>query len=1186
MSMATEARIETLDPGEPLVNIYQIRGTLTCRSPLHIGSGLNKECDPNDPAKEAREAFVQTDCQSRPIVTGSGLRGVIRALLLDAAGDDPALQRCVWRLLGPDTAGTGEAEAASGKVCFEDAPRTSIPKGDVWHRDAIPNWNPERGTYQLTSVVIDPILGTAQEHLLYKIEVVPEGTKFSIIVSARNMLDEEIGMLLWALDVLGDGTGVATLGAHAGRGFGRVAWELTELSLQGVSASRGIIPNEAWHRERRKAWRDLLDTDNALLDHLTGTPMLARAPELKSSWQKMLTACTRTNPLPHVLVTYTLTLDSGLVVRGGDTKEGFHLEGGSNPKQRGSGFALKSPGQPAQNPVEVTSLAWHVVVDDGGTVRPQFQISGSSLRGGLRSYLKGSLDRADTMGMSSLLDKLFGTQDARGQIEFENATPSAGALRWRYQDYDQAAQQPLLNPPVRVMERGPLDHITQGARYSGLHHFMAVEIGSQFTGRVLLREATPQYLSVLRLWANALATKQMVVGGVGAVGYGTCNVSFAVDRLDAPPEIRDAVADLNRACTPTDEATEAILNSLLRLPKREADPGSTHQLDAGDATEPTHAHHMNPYDFVPFATKTAPTAQGGEYLPPRLRTLLEWEDCGDQLVSGKLTVKLTALQPVHIVGRRNRNRFDFHRVAGKPTIPAASLRGVLRSFIEARWNCWVSSYSRNQDWHTPVPRLERNPYVRVYGKSVDDNERKAGGRYAGFNTDTEWEDFSLGKSKGPIGSAIPAQFLPPEPVDKLVERKIDLSSFLFGAVWQTRAHARNLQRSVEQEQDPALRGRIRLSDCRLEDGQLSEDFWIPDLQEWSAKDNRWREAKAFIGGAKPSRSSMMYFRYGKVAFRKTAGHEIAQFLGSEFRGRKFYFHQDWHACVTSYLHNRDRENLWAQGRESSQVSQPADRATSVVERPLQCLQPQQSSHFEIQFQKLPWRFVVLLVSALENPGTRIRHKLGYAKAFGFGSIDLQVTAGALYSVDAGPALRMTTLDATAIDALRKAAAATDWSWACDPRAFDAADRWLRYLLTYPTEEKDLQRSLFSYPGFKQSAHDDGWVRGFAVPNEHPNLTIGLTTGSRAARVDDTKRYWVRGKHTLDLGLYQRRSTHFRDVCVRAGISDSAIHGEVAGPDPVATTPPPAAGGGAPRQKQPPAPSNMFQPRLKRGEKRR
>jgi hypothetical protein len=211
------------------------------------------------------------------------------------------------------------------------------------------------------------------------------------------------------------------------------------------------------------------------------------------------------------------------------------------------------------------------------------------------------------------------------------------------------------------------------------------------------------------------------------------------------------------------------------------------------------------------------------------------------------------------------------------------------------------------------------------------------------------------------------------------------------------------------------------------------------------------------------------------------------------------------------------------------------------------LKPKERAPFQIHFDRLPRRFLLLLLAALE-PSDPVRHKVGYGKSFGFGSVRFRVTRVIRRQVggaESGFSLQQTDED---VEALWRAVAAEKWSWACDPVALEDSDRWLRYILTYPSERL-LQSQLFLYPALKK----------FWTPN--PPGIIGLTNpgDKKAAAVADAKRYWNEyektrqapqpyGKQALDLGLYQRKSPDFVDVCARATLKgekrlDEMIHKE-------------------------------------------
>ncbi|RMD83769.1 MAG: hypothetical protein D6815_05715, partial [Candidatus Dadabacteria bacterium] len=941
------------------MNRYRITGTLTCRAPTHLGSGEDSE---------DVDALVQTDCFGHPILTGSAVKGVLRNYLLARADDDQARKR-VLALLGTAGDDLDAKGAISGRVCIEDAPRcSSITKRELLKPDVPPYWDSERGTFRVTSVCIDATSGAAKAHHLFDMEVVPAGTRFSLTLTAWNVTDAEVGMLLEALDAFNNESGALSVGAHTGRGFGRLAWKLGDIRLFGLRVASCTYDEE----DRRKAWQKTLGQaparDNGLgieirlLVEAAGTRVSDRQQEFLNEWQ----AVASQGPADRfdLSLPYTLTLESSLVTRAGvatDTGDGkaaqpshYSMLTHSNAKFRGIEFAMRSPGVPTnENPAtrecEVAGPAWHVVLDGNGEPHLRFEIAGSGLRGVARSFL--SRVCAEFRNPRHPTD-LFGSTEAGGRIEFENAVPDMpGISPWRYEDLELRAAE---SPPMRVHERGPVDRTTAGAKAGGLHRFAGVEKGNTFKGRILIRDVTEYDVALLRLWRAAVNERQLALGGVGAAGFGLVQLEFGspkllpcsliIDECEAEGQedgenrcrrqrIEQELAGINSGCVdcrsprqsgPTEEPSACVA--------RDA-PAPAEQSGSND--EEKHKHYMNPFDFVPF-----PRNSQGKLIGPVTKTIAEWER-GDalggaeseaaELLSGTMTVSLKALQPVHIMGRRAEKKpfagFRFHREATGPVIPGASLRGMLRSYIEARWNCWVSIYTRNADWYRHKergedvpPKTDNNPYMRKYGE-----------RYVGFNTDTDWQDWSRQRGwKRKISPAIPGEFLPPEPdTEEWTSRRIDLATFLFGAVLQDRA--REQRRSTDEYRDPALRGRLRFGSAALKEECLDNDtYWIPDLQTPPSRKNpNAEESDAFIGGAKPSKSTMWYFRPGTVRYRRTGRHTVAQFVAGEFRGRKFYFHQDWQTCVETYLDPGSQENFWARGRKKNDV----------FRRTLECMKP-------------------------------------------------------------------------------------------------------------------------------------------------------------------------------------------------------------------------------------------------------
>ena len=330
-------------------------------------------------------------------------------------------------------------------------------------------------------------------------------------------------------------------------------------------------------------------------------------------------------------------------------------------------------------------------------------------------------------------------------------------------------------------------------------------------------------------------------------------------------------------------------------------------------------HNPNPFSFVPFKTKPFLYANE-EYLQ------------NEKLYTGYLEVRIKALTPIHSVGKKVARTNDemsyMFSEDGVPIIPASSIRGCLRAFIEALTNGWVS---------------QANTFY----------EKSRGDRHLEFKL------FEGSKENLPaLGSA----FKP-----SLKSGKLDIASFLFGLVVEK-------GESKQEENVLAKKSKIMIEDAIFTSQSLSTEnqYWIPNI-----------EGDSFMGGPHPSKSSWWYFEAGKVnprdvKIRNRHGEVIrnirtAEFYGSTFQGRKFYFHQDPQECVKYY---DAASNTW-------QYSERAQFQKTWI----QCVdQGKMSEPFRIYVHKIPKSLLIVLVLSL-FPGKHIRHKLGYGKAYGYGSCE-------------------------------------------------------------------------------------------------------------------------------------------------------------------------------------------------------
>jgi len=355
-------------------------------------------------------------------------------------------------------------------------------------------------------------------------------------------------------------------------------------------------------------------------------------------------------------------------------------------------------------------------------------------------------------------------------------------------------------------------------------------------------------------------------------------------------------------------------------------------------------HYPNPFDFVPF-----PSA-------PILRTEEQFDALGEKL-SGYLELEIKALTPVHVVGRVEGGAAEhqsfFFRQGDKPCIPASSIRGCLRAFTEALTAGWVSQ---------ATPK-----YPKEYR-----------GRHVGFKTfETDVPKQSRRRRTSP--PAVDPAFNPGASPGEL-----DVASYLFGTV---------VEGKQAEHEEQSHKSKVLVEDAYLPLEAITFDkvWWAPDIG-----------GRAFMGGAKPSASNWWYFEPAEVWKRNLSDkngcpmldrfgrkQRVAEFIGDHFRGRKFYYHQDPAACVRMY---HPDSKFWTYS-----VKKPF--------HPVQLesmLQDTVTQPFRLYLDRIPRPlFLLLLRVLLLQPGATMRHKLGYAKAYGYGSIEFALKSARLRTVSFG-----------------------------------------------------------------------------------------------------------------------------------------------------------------------------------------
>lgn len=243
--------------GDTFVNRYRLEGELMAITPTHVGTGETTPRERPDSSKATKKskeskqpetqeiAVITRDFHDRPYLPGSALRGNVRHYLLQVfrafgrrIATDPDFDSAAFRdfeesqqidyminsaSLLEQLFGTPFSE---GKIEFWDAPAVNKVNAPAYKERG---WNQERQSYVVQSVSIDPETGAADPHKLYAFEVAPPGLCYQVNVVGQNLTDEELGFLLFGLYGFNSEIFPLTIGAMAGRGFGRMKFNLTNI---------------------------------------------------------------------------------------------------------------------------------------------------------------------------------------------------------------------------------------------------------------------------------------------------------------------------------------------------------------------------------------------------------------------------------------------------------------------------------------------------------------------------------------------------------------------------------------------------------------------------------------------------------------------------------------------------------------------------------------------------------------------------------------------------------------------------------------------------------------------------------------------------------------------------------------------------------------------------------------------
>jgi len=251
-----------------------ITGTLTTRTPLHIGAG--RTTDVHEKLKVENEAVkvtaVALDGRDKPYIPGSTLKGNLRAWLQTRIKDKALLDS----VFGSGDEEKGE-NSQGGKAEFWNVLIKDIltPK----HKPSY--WHPERQVGVEVGVTIDRVTRTAREQRLFHREMVPPGMRFEVRITGKNLNEDEVALLLAGLNGFNDKQQQISLGSDNAQNKGLMNWKLLEIEQLDEATTKKWIAEGAsrmWDSAlqplNQTQRNSLLQKSNTLIDEQSNQPSL------------------------------------------------------------------------------------------------------------------------------------------------------------------------------------------------------------------------------------------------------------------------------------------------------------------------------------------------------------------------------------------------------------------------------------------------------------------------------------------------------------------------------------------------------------------------------------------------------------------------------------------------------------------------------------------------------------------------------------------------------------------------------------------------------------------------------------------------------------------------------------------------------------------------------------------------
>ncbi|OQY51726.1 MAG: hypothetical protein B6245_24275 [Desulfobacteraceae bacterium 4572_88] len=306
--------------------------------------------------------------------------------------------------------------------------------------------------------------------------------------------------------------------------------------------------------------------------------------------------------------------------------------------------------------------------------------------------------------------------------------------------------------------------------------------------------------------------------------------------------------------------------------------------------------------------------------------------------------------------------------------------------------------------------------------------------------------------------------------------------------------------SETQGDEDAYQSRLSFEDIYMDKIKLSS-VNLPDVL-----------GTAFMGGPKPRINNWWYFRPAMIQEHRVraGGREIslADFIGKEYWGRKFYFHQDPEKAVAEY-----KPPAW-----------------SVYTYPLETIPKDSVLKGRIYFESMPEPLLNLFLITLQ-PGANIRHKIGYGQAFGLGSIEISVE-----NVKRFPSDGLSVLQRPDKYDFQPVVGKEVEHEMCKAYVDSEALKWLARILSYDEAFISKKECVFTYPPFTEPYFQT------TVPWKEISA-VTKVRGSRL-KVSETEAKQIAEKlfalkKTIHFRVYQEKTDLWKAIAARAQILEDS-----------------------------------------------